>query len=327
MNLFRAFLAVAVSGLLVTTPAAMGGDFLKFSGGPSGGTFQYFSNGMAIRLSKRIPELKVSNQISRGSVENIRKVNGKRADFGIAYSGDLYLARNGRLAGDTNKYLDVRAMAFLYKAPAQLAVLKNGGIREVSQLAGKKVALGDPGSGAAASAERFFRLVGLWDNVDRQYLGYSKAASAMKDGHIDAMWILAGYPTRALIELAATHDIDLLNVYESATKNDLESELPFYQKEIIPAKTYEGVDHATLSFFDSALWVVSKDVKAEIVYQSLVDIFSAEGLAYLVNVKSTAKQMSIADGIKGVVTPLHKGAEKFWKEKGLAVVIKAAAID
>ena len=86
---------IVVLLLICTTTVTIAKDFLKFSGGPSGGTFQYFSNGMAIRLSKKIPDLKVSNQASRGSVENIQKVDTKKADFGIAYSGDLYLAENG----------------------------------------------------------------------------------------------------------------------------------------------------------------------------------------------------------------------------------------
>ena len=325
MKLFRKIMTIAALGMMAATPAAFAKDFIKFSGGPSGGTFQYFSNGMAIRLSKQIPSLKVSNQASRGSVENIRKVNSNRADFGIAYSGDLYLARNGRLAGDKNKYGKVRAVSFLYKAPAQLAVLKGTGISQVMDLTGKKVALGGPGSGAAASAQRFFQLVGLWDKMDKQFLGYTKAASAMKDGHIDAMWILAGYPTRALIELAATKDIELLNVFETASINGLAEKLPFYQPLFIPANTYEGVNHATSSFFDSALWVATDKVKADIVYNALKEMYSKEGLAYMVKVKSTAKQMSVAGGVTGIVTPLHKGAEKFWKEKGLTISSDAAA--
>ncbi|MBU2649152.1 TAXI family TRAP transporter solute-binding subunit [bacterium] len=320
----KSIIAIAVL-MMAITPVTFAKDFLKFSGGPSGGTYQYFSNGMAIYLSKHIPDLKVSNQASRGSVENIRKVNTKRADYGIAYSGDLYLARNARLAGDTNKYMNVRVVSFLYKAPAQLAVLKKGGITTVEQLKGKKVALGGPGSGAAASAERFLRLVDLWDNIDRQFLGYSKAASAMKDGHIDAMWILAGYPTRALIELAATQDIELLDVYNPAVKAGLAEKLPFYQQLFIPANTYEGVAHQTPSFFDSALWIVNKNVSDELVYQSLKTMYTPAGLKYLVNVKSTAKQMSISAGVTGVVTPLHKGAERFWKENGLNIIPAAAA--
>ncbi len=300
-------------------------DFLKFTGGPSGGTFQYFSNGIALRLSKNIVDLRVSNQSSKGSVENIRKVDRGKADFGIAYSGDLYLARNGKITDDTNKYSNVRAVAFLYKAPAQLTVLKGSGISDVSQLKGKRVALGDAGSGAAASAERFLKLVGLWDKIDRHFLGYTNAANAMKTGKIDAMWILAGYPTRALIELSTTHNIDLLHVYPIATRYGLTEELPFYQPIFIPANTYEGVTHATASFFDSALWVAREGVRSDIVYTALKEIYTKEGLTYLKKIKSTASQMSISAGLTGILTPLHKGAERFWTEHGVQLETTASA--
>ena len=319
MKIFSKIVTVAALGLMALAPVSEAKTFLKFTGGPSGGTFQYFSNGMAIRLSKNLSNVKISNQSSRGSVENIRKVNSKRADMGIAYSGDLFLAREGRLSGDTKKYGNVRAVAFLYKAPGQLAVLKNSGIKKVMDLAGKKVALGGAGSGAAASGERFFKLVGLWNKIDRQFLGYSKAAAAMKDGHVDAMWILSGFPTRALIELAATKDIRLLHLYETASAAGLEKSLPFYQPLFVPSNTYEGVPQATTSFFDSALWVVHKSVSADIIYKALKDIFSKDGLKYLVNVKSTAKQMSVKGGVTGIVTTLHPGAERFWKEMGLTI--------
>ncbi len=315
-RIFKIALFVII-GAMSFAPSSYGKTFLKFTGGPSGGTFQYFSNGMSIRLSKKLDNVKVSNQASRGSVENIRKVNSKRADFGIAYSGDLYLARNGKLTGDMKKYSNVRAIGFLYKAPAQLAVLNDSGIKNVSDLAGKKVAIGGAGSGAAASAERFFKLVGLWGKIDRQFLGYSKAANAIKDGHIDAMWILAGYPTRALVELSATKEIKLLHVYEAAANSGLANVLPFYQPLFVPANTYEGVKIATTSFFDSALWVVNESVSSDVVYNAMKKIYSAEGLKYMVSVKSTARQMSVKGGTTGIVTPLHPGAERFWKEAGL----------
>jgi uncharacterized protein len=310
---FKTVLSIFLVALLLE-PVLFAKEFLRFSGGPSGGTFQYFSSGIALRLSKNIAGLRVSTQSSKGSVENIRKVNSRRADFGIAYSGDLYLARNGKLTNDTAKYREVRAVAFLYKAPAQLAVLKESGITEVSQLMGKRVALGDSGSGAATSAERFLKLVGLWDRIDQHFLGYTNAANAMKNGEIDAMWILAGYPTRALIELSTTQNIELLHVYPIAAQHGLTEELPFYQPTFIPANTYDGVAHATASFFDSALWIASKEVSNDVVYEALLEIYSTEGLAYMTQIKSTARQMSITGGLTGILTPLHKGAERFWKE-------------
>ena len=127
---------------------------LAFSGGPDGGTFQFFSNGIATLLSRSIQGVDVSNMASAGSVENLRRVNSRDADFGIVYSGDLYLGMNGRLTNDTNRYRNVHAVAYMFGAPAHLIVLEGSGITDVAQLAGKKVAVGPAGSGAAASAQR-----------------------------------------------------------------------------------------------------------------------------------------------------------------------------
>ena len=120
---------------------------LGFGGGPEGGTFQYFSNGIASRLSKMLPDVEVSNMASAGSVENLRRVNSGEIDFGISYSGDTYLGRNGRLTNDTNIYPNVYAMAFLYGAPAHLIVLEKSGINQVADLVGKRIAVGGAGSG------------------------------------------------------------------------------------------------------------------------------------------------------------------------------------
>jgi len=316
----RQFLKIVVSVFLLLislAPVAPAKDYLKFAGGPSGGTFQYFSNGIAIRLSRNVPDLRVSNLSSKGSIENIKNVNSGRADFGIAYSGDLYLAGKGKLANDLKNYKNIGAVAFLYRAPAQLAVLKSSGITEVGHLKNKRVGLGNLGSGAAASAERFLKLVTLWNHVDRHYLGYTNAANALKKGEIDAMWILAGYPTRALTELAATHDIDLLHVYPIAAHYGLSDTLPYYQPFFIPANTYKGVTDATASFFDSALWIANKEVSANLVYNALHEIYSKEGLTYLARIKSTARQMSVEGGLTGIITPLHRGAKRFWKNRGL----------
>ncbi len=313
------------SGETKSSDNKAGKKLLKFTGGPSGGTFQYFSNGISTYISKHVPGLGLSNQSSAGSTENIRKVDSGRADFGIAYSGDTYLARNGRLAGDAKKYTNVRAIAFLYKAPAQLATLKKSGIKSVADLKGKKVDIGGPGSGAAASAQRYFETVGLWGKFDASNLGYNKAAQAIKDGHINAMWILAGPPTSALINLASTHDIIMLDVYGPGVKAGLTKKYPFYKPLKIPAKIYKGVDKEVDSFFDSALWVVGAHVSEEDVYKAMKVIFSDEGLKYLIVVKPTAKEMSVKGGLTGIVTPLHKGAAKFWKEKGLTIPPDAVA--
>jgi TRAP transporter TAXI family solute receptor len=310
---------VAICALVAAPGRCKAIDRLAFSGGPEGGTFQYFSNGIATRLSKNIAEVEVSNMASAGSLENLRRVNSGDADFGIVYSGDVYLGRNGLLTKDTRKYKNVHAMAYLYGAPAHLIVLEGSGIKSVKDLVGKRVAVGGAGSGAAGAAQRYFTSLGLWVKMNVEFIGYSKAASALGDRLIDAMWVFAGFPNASVIQAAASNKIKIISLVEEAKKAGFLDDYPFYTRLTIPAGTYSGVDYPVQSFQDSALWVAGRHVKSQVVYKSLEEIFSRQGLAYMVKVKSTAKAMSVEGALGGIVTPVHEGAERFWKEKGLNV--------
>ena len=311
--------AAAVALLMALAPPTFAKDRLAFSGGPEGGTFQYFSNGIASRLSKNLPDVEVSNMASAGSLENLRRVNSGDADFGIVYSGDVYLARTGKLTQDTKEYKNVLAMSYLYGAPAHMVVLADSGINSVADLVGKRIAVGGAGSGAATAAQRYFTSLGLWDKMRIEYIGYSEAASAMGDKLIDGFWVFAGYPMAAVIQAAASNPVKLLPLAEAGEKAGFFDDYPFYGRLTIPKGTYTGVDYDVPSFQDSALWIAGKHVKDATVSSALGDIYSKEGLAYMVKVKSTAKEMSVASGLTGIVTPVHPGAAKFWAESGLTL--------
>ena len=176
--------------------------------------------------------------------------------------------------------------------------------------------IGGPGSGAAASAERFFSKAGVWKGLDQQYLGYSKAAAAMKDGHLDAMWVVSGFPTRAVMELAATAKVRMIPLRATAEKAGLQQAYPFYQWITLPAGTYEGQKEDYLTFADSTLWVAHSGLSAKTVYNALTAVYSAKGLAYLASVNVAAKKMSVKTAIDGIKVPLHPGAVRFWQEHG-----------
>jgi uncharacterized protein len=324
MSRTKRFLTLLGSCALAVTLAVPGTALaaktrLAFSGGPDGGTFQYFSNAISSRLSKNLPDVEVSNMASAGSVENLRRVNSGDADFGIVYAGDMFLAANGELTNDTKKYTNVHSLAYLYGAPAHLVVLADSGINSVKDLTGKRVAVGPAGSGAAASAQRYFTGVGLWDKMKVEFIGYSEAASAIGDKKIDAMWVFAGFPNSSVIQAAASNKIKILSLVDAAKESDFFAKNPYYAEVIIPAGTYSGVDYDVKSVQDSAIWVAGKHVKEDIAYAALKDTFSDEGLAYMVSVTKAAASMKIKDGLYGIATPVHKGAAKFWTEKGLTL--------
>jgi hypothetical protein len=221
------------------------------------------------------------------------------------------------MKNDAKKYEDVMAVAYLYGAPAQLVVKKGSGIKSTKDLVGKKVGVGNAGSGAFANCEMFFTHLGIWDKIERNAMGYNDAAQAFGNNQLDAFWLFTAFPSGAVIMAAQTNDIALINLGKDAEDSGYFKKYPYFGKLNVPAGTYKGVDTATPSFFDSTLWVANSKVSADVVYKLLSKIFTDEGLAHMVSQKKTFKAMSVKDGVKGIVTPLHPGAEKFWKEKGI----------
>lgn len=317
----RSFLIGSVAMLatsLVIPLQAGAAERLVFGGGPAGGTFQVVAN--AIQVFGPVKDSKdytVKAQSSAGSVENLRKVNQGKMDFGVVYSGHVYLGRNGRLKNDPNKYEDVLAVSYLYGAPAQLVVRKGSGITSTKDLIGKKVGVGNAGSGAFANCELFFNHMGIWDKIERNAMGYNDAAAAFGNNQLDAFWLFTAFPSGAVIMAAQTNDIDLVNLGRDAEETDFFKAYPYFSKLTVPAGTYKGVDVDTPSFQDSALWVANAEVSADVVYDLLSKIYTEEGLAHMRQQKKTFKEMSVETGINGIVTPMHPGAERFWKEKGL----------
>jgi len=287
----------------------------KFSGGPSGGTFQYYAS--AISSLAKDADMRVLASSSGGAIENIRLINSNRSSFAITYSGHVWAARNGKLKNDDKKYEDVMAVAYLYGAPAQLVVKKSDKISEPNQLADKRVGVGNAGSGAAANAEIFFSSLGIWDEMGRENLGYRQAADAFKNNQLDAFWVFVGYPNAAVIEAALQTDISLLDTYKAGEDAGLFKKYPYFSKVTIPANIYKGQTKPVNTFQDAALWVASSKVSDEYVYKLLAKVYSDEGLQHMVEVHKSAKAMGIQSGTNGIVTPLHPGAEKFWKEKGI----------
>jgi hypothetical protein len=314
-------LALAIVVVLGMSLTAQAKKRYVIGGGPAGGTFQVVANAIQVfGPIKSNADFSIKAQSSGGSTENLRTINSGRNQFGTVYAGEVFLGRNGKLTGDDNKYENVLTVGYLYGAPAQLVVRKGSGIKSTKDLAGKKVGVGNAGSGAFANCERFFTHMGVWDTVQRNAMGYNDAAQAFGNEQLDAFWLLTAAPAGAVIMAAQTNDIELVDVGADADASGYFEKYPYFGKLTIPAGVYRGVDTDTPSFFDSALLVANAKVPAEHVYELLKAIWSEEGLKHMLEQKKTFKAMSIADGLKGInpaATPLHPGAIKFWTEMGV----------
>ena len=309
--------AIVAVGLIFTADVSAKKRII-FGGGPAGGTFQVVANGIQVYGPvKAIKDFTVRAQSSAGSVENLRKVNSGRMNMGVVYSGHVWLGREGKMKNDPKKYTDVMAVSYLYGAPAQLVVRAGSGIKSTKDLVGKKVGVGNAGSGAFANCELFFSHMGVWDKIERNAMGYNDAAQAFGNRQLDAFWLFTAFPSGAVIMAAQTNDIELVNLGKDAEDSGFFKKYPYFAKLAVPGGTYKGVDYDAPAFQDSTLWVANAKVSADAVYQLLAVIYTPEGLQHMVGQKKTFKEMAVKDGIKGIVTPLHPGAVKFWKEKGI----------
>ncbi len=314
---FLTLTAAAACLSLAFSTDAFARKLIVFGGGPAGGTFQVVANAIqTYKPVKQLEDYNVKAQSSAGSVENLRKVNAGKSHFGVVYSGHAYLGRHGRMKNDTAKYEDVLAVAYLYGAPAQLVVRADANINSTKDLAGKKVGVGNAGSGAFANCELFFSHMGVWDKIERNAMGYNDAAAAFGNNQLDAFWLFTAFPSGAVIMAAQTNDIKMVDLSADAEKSGFFDEYPYFSKLVIPAGTYRGVDEPVTSFQDSTLWVANADTPEDVVYKLLSILYTDEGLKYMVSQKKTFKEMSIETGTNGIVTPYHPGAIKFWREKG-----------
>lgn len=314
-NRFLKFFMILAISIIWIFPEAAFSQIYKISGGPSGGTFQYYAQ--AIQTLAKKSDLKILAMSSNGSIENIRLVHSGNSGFAIAYSAHIYNAKEGKLKNDKNKYDDVMAVAYLYGAPAQLVVKKKAGITNPKELLDKRVGVGNEGSGAAENAEIYFSELGIWDKMGRENLGYLEADEAFTNGQLDAFWVFAGFPNASVSNAASKTDIALLNTYDTGEKAGIFKKYPYFTKVVIPANTYNGQTEDVITFQDAAILVAGKKVPEQDVYQLLLNIFNKEGLEYMVKSHISATAMSTENGTKGIVTPLHPGAKKFWKEKGV----------
>lgn len=258
-------------------------------------------------------------QATQGSVENLRLINAKQLESGFAQADLAAMAFVGSgIFAEEGPMPRLRAIASLVPEALHVVVRVESPIRSIADLAGKTVAVGEAGSGTAANAAVLLAAAGLQgDDVTRKNLRPTQAAEEMKAGTLDAL-ILAGIqPVPAIQELAATLPVRLVQVTDGVAAK-LESEYVSYMPTTIPAGTYRNVDIDTESIGFYALWVVDGDLAPDLIYNVTRAVWS-DGAAKLFAGSAIGKQIKFADALKGVSLPLHPGAARFYREKGLAL--------
>jgi hypothetical protein len=287
-------------------------------GGTEGGTLIVFAEGLAELLKKAEPELEVNVIGSGGSVANIRSIQAGKLDFAWGYAGDIYLGYQGRLVPGQPPFDNVLVLGRVYGSTTQLVVPQDSVITPPYDLVNRRVAIGSSGSGSAQSAERYFRAIGIWDQIIPLYMGYDLGIEELNKGRAEAVWQLVGISSPSIAELSKKRSIRLINLLEAAKDNDFFIDFPFYTEATIPPGTYSGINEAIESFQDNTLLVTHGGVDPKLIELTLNTLFSPQGISYMRGKHSNALDLELNKGLQGVQTPLHPSALKFWWKQGLA---------
>ena len=313
-------LAMTVFIFSVISPAyAQKVERLNFVGGPPSGVFGIFATGIGTYLSKNVPNLDVSVTATGGSVENIRRVNGGEAEMGLSFASDVHEAYFGQEQFKGKPLTNIRAVGLIFFGVAHAITYADSGIRSVEDLAGKRVAVGTPGSGTFASAERVFRSLGVWDKITRIPLLGAQAGEAMSDGKADAFFWTGPEPDRVTMEAATKKPIRAIDIYTPATKTDFFKQYPYFARYVFPAGSYKGITEDTSTVGIPVIWYVNKDLSAPLVQKITEAAYNKDGNAHMLKVHAGSKDMVPQRALQGVTFPLHKGAEDHWRAGGLQI--------
>ncbi len=297
-----------------TTPPAEVKEVTIVTGGSSG-TYYPIGGAMAQIITKYVPGVKATAVTSGASVVNARKVGELEAEFGLLQNDVAYYAYNGLEMFKDSKLDKLRGVATLYPEIIQIVTLKENNIKTIYDLKGKKVAVGAPGSGTAVDAMQILKAAGIDEsNTEIRYLNFKEVSDALKDKTIDAGFIVAGIPTAAVSDIAAVRDVAIVEVPDEIYQK-LKEDYPFYTQVTIPAGTYKGVDEDVKTVAVLAMLATNADLPDDLVYQITKAIF--EHRDELVAAHKRAEDITLETALEGMSIPLHPGAEKYYKEKGL----------
>ncbi|EMP57080.1 TRAP transporter solute receptor, TAXI family protein [Marinobacter santoriniensis NKSG1] len=313
-------MAAAVSLGASTSVSAQEQQFITI--GTGGVTGVYYPAGGAIcrlvNMDRKEHGIRCSVESTGGSVYNLNAIRQGELDLAVAQSDWQYHAYNG-----TSQFKDdgpnkkLRAVFSLHPEPFTVVASKASGVKKFEDLAGKRVSVGNPGSGQRATAEVLMDEMG-W-TMDKFSLAAELKASeqsqALCDGNIDAFFYTVGHPSGAIKEATTSCDSVIVEVDNDATKK-LIKENPYYRKAVIPGGMYRGTDEDVTTFGVGATLVSSTDVPDDVVYEVVKAVFeNFDSFKRLhpafANLK---KEEMVHDGLSA---PLHPGALKYYKEVGL----------
>lgn len=293
-----------------------GGQRVMMGTGGTSGTYYAFG-GVLAQYMEKYTDYDVTAVSTAASKANIQSIGDGDYQIGFTQSDVMNYAWEGSRSFDTDgPSRDFRVLGALYAETVQLITM-NDQIKSVSDLKGKSVSIGAPGSGVYFNAMDVLEGAGLTeDDIKPQYQSFDDSKEALKDRQIDAAFIVAGAPTSAITELATTNGVYLIPI-DGELRENIMNNCPFYAPMQIPADTYPGQTEPVETITIKATLIVDKDLDEDCVYAFTAAIFDHADEIKLENAKG--EELSVENATSGITVPFHTGAARYFKEHGISV--------
>ena len=310
--------ALAAGALMIAGVAIAQQKAISIATGGTGGVYYPIGGGLANLLSKTIPGVQATAEVTGGSVDNLKLINNGQSELAFTMADAALDAANGQDKFKGTK-VPVRTLMVLYPNQMHVVTIESTGIKTMADLKGKRVSTGSPGSATEVMAFRVIEAAGLDKDKDmrRERLGVAESTNAIKDGKIDAYFWVGGLPTAAVTDLGATPGVKLKLIDHADVVEKMNAKYgQLYVRDVIPARTYPGQDKDNPQ---STVWnilVTNDKMPDDIAYNVAKIMFDHK--AELVAVHSEAANIEYKYQMKNSSpVPWHPGALKYFAEQGV----------
>jgi uncharacterized protein len=315
--IFCALAAAMLGGLLANNAGAQQVNIAIATGG-TGGVYYPLGGGMANVLSRYVPGYAATARVTGGSVDNLKLIDTKQSEVALVMVDAALDALKGedKFKGHP---VDVRTLMVLYPNRMHVVSIEGRGVEKMSDLKGKRVSTGSPGSATEVMAFRVIEAAGLDKDKDmrRERLGVAESVNAIKDGKIDAFFWVGGLPTAGVTDLGATPGVKIKLIDHDDAVDKMNAKYGgIYSAGVITAKTYPGQDKDNKITVVQNILVANKSMDDKVAYD-IVKTF-IEKRDELIAVHREAESIDLANQApKNSPIPWHPGAAKYFAEKGV----------
>ncbi len=313
----RVSIGAVLIALALTAPASAADKInIAWGGSNPGGVMYYMVGAAGTVISEKLPQYNITQVTTGGSTENAKRLIKGELDMGIVYGAHVYMAQKpeGPFKGGAKGTM-LRGVAKAYKGPTYFVTLPTSGIKSLSELKGKTVAMGPPGSGTVFNCNNMLSAIGILGSIKARYMTFGDAGRALGNGQIDAL-CQSSAPAAAVKELAETKGAVVL-AYSDAEMKAVTDKFPFYVVDTMPATTYKGVPATKLPFL-TVYWVAHERVPAKAVEDILALVYQPDIKKRLASGhKAWAQMEPDTHNFQKLGVPMHPGAIAYYKSMGL----------